>query len=429
MATVQRASITRAQTSTLFWINLAAGGMLSALCAAIAPILAAFYHEPRVSWVTVVTGAAFFFDGLSAQHRAILQRDMRFAVLTLIDILSLFVNIVLGIGMAVAGLGYWALVGMNVCLPAVHALGVWVAGGWIPGPPRRTAGVLAMLRYGGAVTLNNFIGYFAFNTDKVLLGRFWGAEALGIYGRAYQLINMPTENLNLTIGLVAFPALSRVQNDSERLRSYFLKGYGLFLSLVTPITIGCALFGEDIILVFLGPKWGAAMPIFRLLAPTILAFALMRPVSWLLLATDRAARNLKIGLVVASAVILGALGGLSHGPQGVAAGLSITSVLLVVPVISWAMYRTEISALDALRVAACPFLSAMIGAGATVAFWSSINLLSSALLRLIAGNSIFFGAYTIILWFVMGQKAVYLGLLRDLGVWPFAPRRRRADSL
>lgn len=71
----------------------------------------------------------------------------------------------------------------------------------------------------------------------MLLGRFWGAETLGIYGRAYQLINLPTDNLNSTIGLVVFPALSRLQNDAEHLRNYFLKGYSLFLSLVMPITM------------------------------------------------------------------------------------------------------------------------------------------------------------------------------------------------
>jgi len=94
-----------------------------------------------------------------------------------------------------------------------------------------------MLKYGGTLTLNNLIVYIAFNTDKVLLGRVCGAEALGIYGRAYQLINLPTDNLHSAIGAVAFPALSRLQNNPAKLRSYFLKGYSLFLSLIMPVTL------------------------------------------------------------------------------------------------------------------------------------------------------------------------------------------------
>ena len=82
-----------------------------------------------------------------------------------------------------------------------------------------------MLHFGGSVTLNGLIVYVAYNAEKVLLGRFWGAEALGFYGRAYQLINLPTEQLNTAVGWVAFPALSRLQNDPVLFRKYFLGGY------------------------------------------------------------------------------------------------------------------------------------------------------------------------------------------------------------
>ena len=98
-----------------------------------------------------------------------------------------------------------------------------------------------MLRFGGTATLNLMVMYIGRSVDKILLGRFWGAETLGIYGRGAQLINLPTENLNDAIGVVAFPALARVQNDPQRLRSYFLKGYSLFLSVVMPITMAGAL--------------------------------------------------------------------------------------------------------------------------------------------------------------------------------------------
>ena len=119
------------------------------------------------------------------------------------------------------------------------------------------------------MTLNGLIVYAASNFEKVLLGRFWGVDALGIYGRAYQLINIPTENLNSAAGEVAFSALSRIQDDPGRVKRYFLKGYSLVLAMTLPITIGCALFADDTILVLLGPKWMAAAPVFRFLAPTI----------------------------------------------------------------------------------------------------------------------------------------------------------------
>ena len=111
-----------------------------------------------------------------------------------------------------------------------------------------------MLGFGGTVTLNSIIVYVAYNVDKLLIGRLWGAEALGIYGRAYQLINIPTENLNTAVGGVALSALSRVRHDPPRLKSYFLKSYSLVLAFTLPTTIACALLADDMILVRARPE-------------------------------------------------------------------------------------------------------------------------------------------------------------------------------
>ena len=428
MATVQRDSVTHAQTSTLFWINVAVGGGLAIMCVLIAPVLVAFYGEPRLFWVAAASGTSFLFNGAAAQHRAMLQRGMRFLPLAIIDIVSLVSSLMVGVGMALAGTRYWALVAAAVTQQAAGAAGSWLAARWIPGWPRRRSGVRSMLMYGGAITANNIVAYLAFNVDKVLLGRFWGAEALGIYGRAYQLINLPTDNLNSTIGLVAFPALSRVQNDSARLRSYFLKGYGLFLSLVLPITMGCALFAEDIIRVLLGAQWHDAVPIFRLLAPTILAFAVCNQFSWLMQATGRVGRALRIAFVVTPVVILGYALGLPYGPAGVAVGFSASMVLLIAPVILWAKHGTLITAADVLRAVGRPVLSAVLGAAATLALRGLLGLVQPAFLRLVVETAVLFGVYILILLFILKQKEVYLDLLRTTGLWPMGARRNQGGQ-
>jgi O-antigen/teichoic acid export membrane protein len=428
VATIQKASITRAQTSTLFWINLAAGLVLSSLCAASAPLITCFYHEPRLFWPTIALGAGFILNGAAVQHRAILARDMRFAALAVIDIASVVGSIAVGIAMAAAHHGYWALVGMYIALPFLGLLGVLAIGGWVPGPPRRGAGIRSMLHYGGTLTLKNLVLYLAFNTDKVLLGRFCGAEALGIYGRAYQLISLPTQNLTSTIGQVAVPALSRVQNHPESLRSYFLKSYAVFLSLVMPITMVCALFSEDIVTVFLGSKWGGAVPLFRLLSPTVFTLALVNPLTWLLLAIGRPGRSLRIALVTSPVVIAGYVIGLGAGPGGVAAGFSVATLLLTVPTIVWATCGTVVTAVDILKAVARPFFSVVGAAAATWAVWGSISLLAAPLLRLTASGTLFLGVYAFLLIFVMGEKNLYFVLLRQIGIWPGCKMRQERES-
>jgi PST family polysaccharide transporter len=222
---------------------------------------------------------------------------MRFTTLSVIDISSLLVSTSVGVGMAVLGFGYWALVATTTVTPLVYTVCVWLNTGWIPGRPHRHMGIRSMMRFGGTLTLNGLVMYLASNLDKVLLGRFWGVDALGIYGRAYQLINIPTDNLNSAAGGVAFAALSRLQGEPSRLKSYFLKGYSLVLSLTVPITFTCALFADDMIYVFLGPKWRGAAIVFRYLAPTTLAFAILNPLGWMLSSCGLVGRGLKMALV------------------------------------------------------------------------------------------------------------------------------------
>jgi hypothetical protein len=145
-----------------------------------------------------------------------------------------------GIGAALVGLRYWLLVALSITSPLVATIGFWVAAGWIPGMPRRRVGIRSMIRFGGTLTLNGVIAYAAYNAEKVMIGRFWDAGTIGLYGRAYQLISIPTDNLNLAVGEVAFSALSRLQHDPARLRRYFLKGLSLVLGLTLPITFACA---------------------------------------------------------------------------------------------------------------------------------------------------------------------------------------------
>jgi len=271
-----------------------------------------------------------------------------------------------------------------------------------------------MIRFGGTATLISLVAYIAYNLEKVLLGRFWGAEALGIYGRAYQLINIPTENLNSASGGVAFAALSRLQDDPNRFKNYFLKGYSVVLALTLPITIACALFANDMILIILGPKWKEAIPIFQLLTPTILVFALINPMWWLLSSMGLLGRSLKIALVIAPLVIAAYVIGLPYGPTGVALAYSTVMTLWLVPHIAWCIHGTMISSRDILKATSQPFLSAIVATALAFAAQILYGESLSPFPRLILGGGVLLASYLWMLLYVMGQKAFYLDLLQGL---------------
>jgi len=413
-ATVQRTTVTKDQISTLFWVNIAFGSVLAIVTVSLAPVIVAFYHEPRLFWITIIVASGFLFNAAGVQHSAVLQRDMRFTSLSVINIVALAASSAAAIVLAKAGYGYWALVSMTVSMPLASMIGLWLAGPWVPDLPRRGIGLRSMMHFGGTITLNGVVVYIAYNLEKVLLGRFWGADAIGIYGRAYQLVNIPTENLNSAVGEVAFSALSRIQDDPARLRSYFLKGYSLVLALTIPLTIVCALFADDAISVLLGAKWRDAAPIFRLLAPTIMIFAMINPFAWLLFATGKVGRSLKIAFVIAPLVIGGYVLGLPYGPKGVALGYSAAMALWLLPHIAWCVHGTAISFWDVIQTLGRPLIAGLAAAILPLAWTLSYGHAVSPLARLAIGTAVFLAVYLGILLFAMGQQTFYVDLFRGL---------------
>jgi O-antigen/teichoic acid export membrane protein len=413
-ATVQRADITEEQTTCLFWINMVVGIVLGLATVCLAPVISRFYHEPRLVWITSVIAAGFVFNGAGVQHSAILQRQMRFTALSLIDMFALIASTVVAITVAIAGYGYWALVSMAVCLPLSTTAGLWTVSRWLPGLPRSLSGVHSMVRFGGLMTLNGLVAYIASNFDKVLLGRFWGAEAIGLYGRAYQLIRIPIDSLNGAVGEVAFAALSRIQNDPDRLKRYFLKGYSLVLVATLPITVACAIFADELIIVLLGPKWAGVATIFRFLSPTILVFAIANPLGWLLNSTGKVGRALKMALVFTPLIIAGYIIGLPYGPIGVASAFSAVMILWAVPVILWAVHGTVISFWDVVLIIARPLVSIALAGGLAYGVHYFYGAALGPLPLLLLEGAVLSVTYAGLLFFATGDRALYLDLFRSL---------------
>ena len=419
MAAVQKSTINNNQISTLFWINILVGISLAIICLLMAPLMVAFYHESRLFWVTVVIGAGFVFNAAGVQHLAMLQRSLRYVTIAVIEFTCQFVSLSIGVIVALAGHSYWALVAAAVSLPACTSVCVWLTTGWIPGRPRRDAEVWSLLHFGGTITMNAVVSYATFNFDKFILGRVWGASALGYYGVASQLINIPTSNLNTAVGGVMFSALSRVRHDAERFKRYFLTGYALNISLTLPITIFAAVFADDIIFVVLGSKWVDAADLFRLLVPTVLVFGIVNPLGWLLWSSGRHIRSLQLSLVIGVVVIAGCLIGLPYGPRGIAIGFSAAMLLLLVPIIVWCLHGTTITTMDLWRTASRPLISAAVSAA--LAFIADQSLSSQPqfeFIPFVVEATVMLIAYPVMLLLVMGQKRFYFDLVKAVSAAP-----------
>ena len=127
------------------------------------------------------------------------------------------------VAMALVRGGLWALVGSQLAMGASYAIGIWMVCNWRPGLPARNSGVREMVAFGRNLTGYNFLNYFSRNTDNLLIGRVWGAQQLGLYSRAYQLLLLPLDQICAPLDGVAVTALSRLTETPERYRQAYLR--------------------------------------------------------------------------------------------------------------------------------------------------------------------------------------------------------------
>jgi len=342
MATVQKAEINHGQVSTLFWINIAISSALMLITMALAPAVAWFYKEPRLLWVTIALASAFIFGGLTVQHQALLRRQMRFGTLATIDISSIAAGVAMGIVCGLAGLGCWSLVLMQLVTPITMAAGVWIASGWRPGLPVRRSGVREMLAFGGYLTGYGFLNYFGRNVDKILLGRLRGPQTLGIYTKAYSLLLLPMGQITTPMTAVVVPALSRLQNEPDRYRDYYLKAIKLIAYITMPLMVAMGVLSTEIIGLALGKQWIDAGPIFMIFTVAAVLQPVVATVGWVYVSLGQSRRMLAWASWTTPIRVLSYVIGLRWGAFGVAAAYTIASVLLVYPTLAFSLKHSPI---------------------------------------------------------------------------------------
>ena len=332
-ATVQRQKITHAQVSNLFWVNVAVGGATTLLLDVSAPAIAQFYREPRLVGITLVLSITFLLASSTVQHVALLNRQMRFKVIAVIDVISMVVGYLTGICMALWNYGYWALVVASVTQVAIKLVLAWSVLLWRPQLPSRDTHTRHMLKFGANLTAGALIYSLARSADSLLIGRFFGAAAVGLYSRGSILLMRPLEQLILPIYAVLIPALSRLQGQPDRYRRIFLEVFegialmgflfaGPFLALSSPVTLAV-----------LGPKWEAAAEIFAGFTMAALVYPLITASLWLFSSQGRGKDWVVTSAIISSVSLCAFLVGLRFGPAGVAISYSASCVLIQLPVV------------------------------------------------------------------------------------------------
>ena len=327
--TVQRREITRAELDNLFWVNLAGGALLWGACAAAGPILSRFYVRSELRGIAGVLGAGFLLSSLAVQPAALLRRRMRLKELGLAQTAAHVTGAFIGVVLAILHAGYWALVGQSLALQASLLLVLYVQTGYQPRLPRRAPGTRSLLALGGFLVAFALTDYIVRTINNILLGRVWGAEALGYYSRAYFLMLLPMYLTTGGLSGVMVPALSALKDDLRRLETAYRKATLSACLVSFPLAVGLAVTAREAIRVVYGPQWGPVSPILAWLAVGAISQPIYGTTGWLFTAAGKGRALLWFGMMTAAAVTVAVLIGVRGGAVGLAAAMGLTLTFAV----------------------------------------------------------------------------------------------------
>lgn len=326
-AAVQARTLSRGQRANLFWLNTGIGLLLSLVVFAGAPLLALVYSRDELVDVTRVLCWTFLLNGMATQYRADLLRSLRFTRLAVVDVVAPITGLAVAVVAALHGAGVFALVVQQLTQYTVVLVAVALAAGWFPGRPDRSAPMGGLLRFGWQLVGSQLVGYAGNNVDSLTIGIRFGADPLGLYNRAFQLLMTPLNQIRGPITQVGLPLLSRLQDDRARLAGALVRGQaalGLTLMLGLAVLAGSA--GPTTALL-LGPQWQAAAPLLALLAVAG-GFQCLGLVSyWAYLSLGMTGPLFKYSVIQAVVRVVLVLAGSTAGVVGVAAGYAAAPVL------------------------------------------------------------------------------------------------------
>jgi O-antigen/teichoic acid export membrane protein len=338
-ALIQRHALNEEDRSTAFWTNAAAGTLLMLVGIGISPLIADFFRQPAVEPLFAWASVLFLLWALSATQNALLIREMNFRGLEIRVIVAGFAGAAAAVLLGLAGAGAWALIGQGVAQAGTSLVLLWTFSSWRPKLMYSRASLRELGSYSSKTLGSQSLGYLINNVDNLLVGRFLGSIALGLYSVAYNTMFLPVSRISQPLQQVLFSAFAKIQREPARLSEAWARGNEVITAVNVPAFLGMAVVAPDFVPVVLGQKWLAAVPVLQWLSLAGVGTTL-QTLNWATTqAMGRPEVMLRFRLFSTPVTLLGFVIGLHWGVVGVAASFAITRFILA-PIQTYITCRT-----------------------------------------------------------------------------------------
>jgi teichuronic acid exporter len=363
VALVQKKQLNKNEIASSFSLTIVVCLGLYCMIFIFAPLIASFFANTQIVDLVRIGGLSAPIGGISIVQRGLMQRRFQYGRLSLIEAISALGGSITGIILGVLGFGVWSLIWSVLLYSSISSL-LSIGSGRIQGNFHDVKTSMALWVFGLGAVIQRIIDYATSNIDYIVVGRYFGEIALGIYSMAFTITMLPQLALGAVLANVALSAFSRFQDDDMRLRGAFLRLTKVVTLLSIPYFILLFILAPELMkavaFIHHSDKWVPAAPFIKILAPVGLLYCLnsFPGIVWIAKGKVRfrivwAAFSL---LTMGIAVIIGS----RFGVSGICIAI-LARAIIVFPVSQYANYRTfGLAPKDYLKVIVPPFCCGVV---------------------------------------------------------------------
>lgn len=335
LAILHKQKISRNEYSSLYWINFIFSIAIYVIILVITPFIADFYDEEILRKLIPLTGASIIIVAIGRQFKTILQKDLNFKKIAVIEIAAAVISLVAAVILAVKGFGILSLIYSLLLNYIINSTAYFITG-FKTHPIRfhfKFNETKSFLKIGIFQVGSQIVNYFNRDLDILLIGKFFGAEVLGGYSLAKQLVYRPAQIINPILTQVASPALAKIQSNLQILKENYLKLINLVSSVNFVAYLLIFIFAPILVQLFYGNNYSEIVPLVRILSIYMYVRALGNPVGSLVVATGKTHLefywNLFTLIIMPVLIFMGA----QYSTTWIAIMITLGMIVLVVP--SW----------------------------------------------------------------------------------------------
>lgn len=260
--------------NTVFITNLVLSVVLFGALYVSAPAISRFFSQPQLIPLLRVMGIIVIINAFAIIQRTILVKKVDFKTQTKVSLISSISSGVVGIGMALNGLGVWSLVGQQISRQFLNSAFLWIYSKWYPKLQFSIQSFKELFSFGWKLLASSLLDTVWREIYQVVIGKYYTPAALGQYTRAQQFASICSSNLNSVVQRVSFPVLSSVQDDKERLKNGYKRIIKVSMLITFTLMLGLAAVAKPLVLALIGEQWLPCVPFLQIICLQMMLYPL-----------------------------------------------------------------------------------------------------------------------------------------------------------